>query len=445
MGDGSRDQLAAFAGDPEQPPRTSVVVVGGGIVGVATAFFLAEAGVPVVLAEKGRIGAEQSGRNWGWCRVMGRDPRELPIGLESLRLWRDMNRLTGRETGFREAGTMYLLDSEAEIAEQSAWLEGARDFQVQSRLLTGAELMALLPGAGRPFRAGLHTPTDGRAEPARATVAIAEAARDRGATILTGCAVRGIETAAGRVSGVVTERGRIACDTVVLAGGAWSRLFAGNAGIDIPQLKVLGAVLRTRPIAGLPEVAVGGKDFAFRKRLDGGYTVARRNANVTTLTADHFRLFADFLPAFAKSWRELRLRVGRATLEDWRVPRRWALDQESPFERVRVLDPEPPEAIVAEAKRNLAAAFPAFARLEEAERWGGMIDATPDAVPIISPVAELPGFVVATGFSGHGFGIGPGAGRLAADLATGRTPIVDPAPFALDRFPRGRKVQRRAA
>jgi glycine/D-amino acid oxidase-like deaminating enzyme len=442
---GPRDDLAALAGDPEQPARTSVVVVGGGIVGVATAFFLAEAGVPVVLAEKGRIGAEQSGRNWGWCRVMGRDPRELPIGLESLRLWRDMNRLTGRETGFREAGTMYLLDSEAEIAEQSAWLDGARDFQVQSRLLTGAELAAMLPGAGRPFRAGLHTPSDGRAEPARATVAIAEAARERGAAILTGCAVRGVETAAGRVSGVVTERGRIACDTVVLAGGAWSRLFAGNAGIDLPQLKVLGAVLRTKPIAGLPEVAVGAKDFAFRKRLDGGYTVARRNANVTTLTADHFRLFGDFLPAFRQSWRELRLRVGRGTLEDWRVPRRWQLDEESPFERVRVLDPVPPEAIIAEAKRNLAAAFPAFAGLEEAERWGGMIDATPDAVPIVSPVAELPGFVVATGFSGHGFGIGPGAGRLAADLVTGRTPVVDPAPFALDRFPRARKVRSRAA
>src|SRR6202035_695627 len=98
------------------------------------------------------------------------------------------------------------------------------------------------------FIAAMHTPTDGRAEPSHAPPAIAEGARDAGATILTECAVRGIETQAGRVSGVVTEKGRIACDAVVLAGGAWSRLFCGNAGIEFPQPKVLASVFRTAPL-----------------------------------------------------------------------------------------------------------------------------------------------------------------------------------------------------
>lgn len=429
------DTLAEVEGEAI-PARTSVVVIGGGIAGTCTAFFLARAGIPVVLAEKGRIGGEQSSRNWGWCRTMGRDRREISLSIESLRLWRAMNGLVGDETGYREAGIVYACETEAEASAQLGWLEAARDYQIDARLLRGEDLAALLPGAGRPFVAGLHTPSDGRAEPSRAVPAIARGARRHGGTILTGCAVRGIDTKAGRVAGVVTERGPIACDQVVLAGGAWSRLFCGNLGIDLPQLKILGSVIRTKPLDGLPEVAVGGRDFGFRKRLDGGYTIARRNGDVSHVTPDSVRLFFDFLPAYRKSWRELRLRIGRRTIEEWRMPRRWALDETSPFERVRVLDPEPDAGLLAEARRNLAAAFPAFARMEEAERWGGLIDVTPDAVPVISPADRIPGLFLATGFSGHGFGLGPGAGRLMADLVSGRPPIVDPTPFRLDRFSR---------
>ena len=253
--------------DPALPRRTGVVVIGGGIVGVSTAFFLAEKGHAVVLCEKGRIGGEQSSRNWGWCRTMGRDIREVPLALESLRLWRDMNRRTGRETGFRQAGILYMCETEREIAGQEAWLNDASQFQVQSHVLRGAALDAVMPGAAKNFVGGLHTPTDGRAEPSQAAPAIAEAARGLGATILTKCAVRGLDLQAGRVAGVVTEKGRIACDAVVLAGGAWSRLFAGNAGLDLPQLKVLGSVFRTVPIAGGPEITAAGSIFAARLAL----------------------------------------------------------------------------------------------------------------------------------------------------------------------------------
>src|SRR5919199_1108894 len=136
------------------PARADVVIIGGGIIGTSAALFLAEKGVSTVLCEKGHIAGEQSSRNWGWCRKMARDPRELPLIIESLRLWERMNETVG------------------------------------------------------------------------------------------------VETAAGRVAGVVTEKGRIACGSVVLAGGAWSRLFCGNLGpedlkIDLPQLKVLGSVMRT--------------------------------------------------------------------------------------------------------------------------------------------------------------------------------------------------------
>jgi glycine/D-amino acid oxidase-like deaminating enzyme len=162
----------------------------------------------VVLCEKGKIGAEQSGRNWGWTRVMGRDPREIPLGIESLKLWRRMNEITGAETGFRQSGIVYLCDTADDVAKYEEWLEQARPFQLDSRLLAPHEIEAVLSGSARPWAGGLHTPSDGRAESTKAAPAIAEAARRRGATVLTGCAVRGVETKAGRVASVVTERGR---------------------------------------------------------------------------------------------------------------------------------------------------------------------------------------------------------------------------------------------
>ena len=427
-----------IASDTVLPSRAGIVIIGGGIIGTSTALFLAEKGHSIVLCEKGEIGCEQSSRNWGWCRTMGRDAREIPLAMESLRLWRGMNERTGRETGFRQAGIAYLCENEKEVAAQEAWLEQAREYQVEAHLLRGEALNDVIPGAAGPFIAALHTPTDGRAEPVHAAPAIAEAARAHGATILTNCAVRGLDIQAGRIAGVVTEHGRIACDAAVLAGGAWSRLFCGNTGIDLPQLKLLGSVFRTAPLSGGPEVSAGGNVFGWRKRLDGGYNIARRNANAVDVTPDSFRLLRDYWPTLRQYYGEFRLRLSRCFIEEWRQIRHWTLDQATPFEAVRVLDPAPNEKVLDEARAVLARLFPVFANMQVVQSWAGLMDVTPDAVPVIDQIARIPGFFIATGFSGHGFGIGPGAGRLMADMVAGDIPIVDPAPFRLDRFARAR-------
>ena len=145
---------------------------------------------------------------------------------------------------------------------------------------------------------------------------------------------------------------------MVLAGGAWSRLFAGNAGLDLPQLKVLGSVFRTKPLGG-PEISAAGSVFAFRKRMDGGYSIARRNANTAEITPDHFRLLPDFLPRLLHNRNEIRLRVGGRFWEELRTARRWSLDEPTPFEAVRVLDPEPKQGILAEARSVLSTPSPA--------------------------------------------------------------------------------------
>ena len=421
--------------DTELPQHAGVVVIGGGIIGVTTALELAERGVDVVLLEKGRIGAEQSGRNWGWCRQMGRDPRELPLILEAMKLWRGMDQRIGGGTGFTQCGVLYLCETEAELATRAKWYEAnAKPFGLSTKLVSGDEAESLQPGSTRAWKGALYTPDDGRAEPFQATPAMAKAVRRLGAKLFTSCAARGIETRAGRVSAVVTEKGSIATGTVVLAGGAWSRRFCHNLGVPLPQLTVINSVMRSEPIdTGLTRSCSGGK-FAFRKRADGGFTITHRHFSVADIVPDSFRLFFDFLPALMLDRSGLRLRLGQRFLDEARLRRRWRLDEVSPFEQVRVLDPAPVDSILDEAAASLRDYYPAFREMRIAERWGGVIDAMPDAIPVISAVDKIGGFYLATGFSGHGFGLGPGAGKLMAQMVTGENPCVDPKPFRYQRF-----------
>jgi glycine/D-amino acid oxidase-like deaminating enzyme len=159
---------------------------------------------------------------------------------------------------------------------------------------------------------------------------------------------------------------------------------------------------------------------------------------VTDIVPDTFRLFRTFLPAFRRNRKQLRLRLGRRFLDEVRTKRHFRLNAITPFERVRTLDARPVQDILQTAARNLIQDFPAFANMIVTESWAGMIDVTPDELPVISAVPRIPGFFLATGFSAHGFGISPAAGRLAADLIMNKSPIVDPARFSLSRFQKAR-------
>jgi glycine/D-amino acid oxidase-like deaminating enzyme len=426
--------LDVVPSDKAPPASADVVVVGGGIVGAAAALALAERKLAVALCEKGVIGGEQSGRNWGWCRKQGRDARELPLMLESMRLWDGLAARLGTDVGFRKTGVFYLARTEADLAEHEAWLEIARPYQLDTRVIAPAELERLMPGSGQPWAGALYTASDGRAEPQKAAPAIARAAASAGATVISGCAVRGVETEGGRVSAAITERGRIRCSTVVVAGGAWSRLFLGSLGLTLPQLTIRASVLRTAPLSGGPEGGAKGPGFGFRKRLDGGYTVGHPSRQLHSIVPDSLRFFGRFLPRLIEERKDIQLGLNRRFIDAALTPRRWALDSLSPFERCRMLDPEPAAADLDAALKNLAAAWPVFNTAKPIDKWAGMIDVMPDGIPVISAVPELPGLIVATGFTGHGFGIGPGAGRLVADLVTGAAPIVDPAPFRWSRF-----------
>lgn len=423
------------------PERADVVVIGGGVIGVMTAWHLAQAGSRVVLCEKGRIAGEQSSRNWGWIRQQGRDYAELPIMQESLRIWQDLAAECGPDLGFTQQGVLYLARSEAEMAGFEAWLEGAKGFGVKSRMLTRADLAARIEGAAAPWIGGLFTPSDARAEPWVAVPMLARGAQRRGARIVEQCAVRRLDLAGGRVAGVVTERGRIACDQVVLAGGAWSSLFARAHGVRFPQLSVRATVMATEP---MPDIFAGNAvddRFAFRRRADGGYTLAPGAGHDFFIGPDAFRHIRPYLPGLKKDFRSTRFHLAAPPgfPDGWGTRRHWG-DGPSPFEAMRVLNPAPSARFIAAVLADFAAAFPALGRPKLAVAWAGMIDTLPDVVPVVDRVAALPGLVLATGMCGHGFGIGPGMGRVVADLTLGRDPGHDLTRFRLSRFDDGSKL-----
>jgi len=427
--------------DQQLPNSTEVAIIGGGIIGVSAALTLAERGIPVALFEKGHIAGEQSSRNWGWCRQQGRDPRELPLIIESLALWRKIHQRTRCDVGFRQCGILYLANTSKDVADREAWLQHGLAYGVESRMVSSKEINELLPGSNAQWAGGLYTPTDGRAEPTIAAPAMARAARQLGARIFTQTAVRGIETSGGRISGVITENGSVRCSTVILAGGAWSSTFCRSLDLRLPLLMTIGSVFRTAPLNDAPERSVSGAGFAIRKRLDGGYTVSHGSISSFDIVPDSFRFLKDFLPLAWMARKILRPTWTGRFKTEWQQKKRWSLDEQSPFEQIRTLDPMPIQSTLEKSKRNLIHAFPAFQDIEVVESWGGLIDATPDAVPVISPVDSLPGFFLATGLSGHGFGIGPAAGQLAADVATASEPLVDPTPFKFSRFSDGSRIQ----
>ncbi|MCV2893976.1 NAD(P)/FAD-dependent oxidoreductase [Lentibacter sp. XHP0401] len=416
------------------PAEADAVIIGGGIIGICTAYYLAKQGLKPLVLEKGRVAAEQSARNWGWIRKTGRDYAELPIVIEAQERWEELAAVCRDDFGLRRAGVTFLPKDEAQLEKYEAW---ARDFGEASGtvMLGHAQVAAMLPDAVNPWGGAMHTASDMVAEPFEAVPAIARAAVAAGAVIREGCAVRGLERAGGAVSGVVTEAGAVKTKLVLVAAGAWSSLFLRREGVSIPQLSVRSNVLATAPMPLFFDGAAGEDAMSFRRRKDGGYTMASLGVNHLWVGPDAVRNLPHYRQLIWGGDFGMSYRLPAA--KDWpdglRTKRRWALDEETPFERMRVLDPRPSDAALDRMLDKFAARFPKVGRPKVARRWAGMIDTMPDVVPVVDH-ASIEGLSICTGMCGHGFGIGPAFGRIMADMMTGHTPGHDLSRFRLARF-----------
>ena len=427
----------------EIPAETDVVVVGAGIAGISTALYLNQFGLRTVVFEKGFVGGEASSRNFGWVYTNALHHDKLPLAVLSKDLWMGFADRFGFDVGVRRDGNLHLIEDEEELAVQVAWQrEATQRFpqDIDARVLGRDGLEDLIPSVGRRFIGALHQPSDGSAEPTHAVPLITKGARKEGVKVFAPVAVRGIETVGGAVHSVVTELGEVRAKRVVVAGGAWSRLFLGNLGVDLPQQGIASSLTRVRGGTAFRGSGFGG-GAAWREQVDGSYAIGVTMHGVP-VTLDSFRVLPHFLPALKIALRKpserfLSVQVGSDLLASLRTKRTWRNDEVTEFERVRMLTARP---MVKAADQGLAAVhelFPAMRDAEVVERWAGIIDATPDYTSVVSEVPAVPGLFVNTGHGAQGYSLGPGAGRLAAEIIAEQPTSVDPEMFRFSRFSDG--------
>jgi glycine/D-amino acid oxidase-like deaminating enzyme len=424
--------------------EAEVVIIGGGIVGAAAAYYLAKRGVRALLVENGEIGGQQSGRNWGFVRQQGRHPLEVPLMVESNRIWQGLEKELAADIEWVQGGNLALAADGERLALFEGWLTVAREHGMDTRLLSGDEVAELIPRMRARWAGGLYTPGDGHAEPAKVSQAFARAARELGANIHTRCAVERVVVNNGRVTGVVTDQGAIDTKRVVCAAGAWSAKLARQVGLNLPQRWVRGTVARTTPAPPVTPAGVWGPKVAFRQRKDGAFNIAAGGTTDYDVTLDTFRNARIFLPNYWTNRKLFEFHVGKPLLRDLQgvLPRSEA--RRHPFGSDREIPIPPNPARVKRALAEFIALFPSLKGLRVERAWAGYIDATPDAIPVPAEVAQPKGFIFATGFSGHGFAMGPVAGRIVSEIIVDGDSPLPIEGFRYSRFKEGKMAEPRS-
>lgn len=420
------------------PAEADVVVIGAGVAGISTALFLNERGLKTVVLEKGIVAGEQSGRAFGWIYSNGWDLGKLELANRAKQIWNGFSSRFGEDIGFRQSGNYSLLDSDEAIEHSEEWLKSAREIQPQtdSRIVSGSELDKLIPGSSSRFKAALWQASDGTAEPTYSVPRIALGAMREGVTIVGHCAARTIEREGGKIAGVHTELGYIKARFVVVAGGAWSSLFARNAGFDFPQLSINSSMQRLSAVDGALPGAGYGPDFAWRMMANGETSVGV-TGSTAPVTTDNFRYLPDFFKTLKYSGDLVKVRLSGDFFNSLRLASRWGAEEMTPFEQVRMLSATVDTDETDIALANLRRAWPAYGKAVVKERWAGMIDATPDSTPFVTEVPQVPGAFIITGFSGNGLTTGPAAGEMIAQMIAGEKTTCDPSIYRYDRFTDG--------
>jgi sarcosine oxidase subunit beta len=367
-----------------------VVIVGGGITGAAAAYEIARAGHSVLVLEKRRLAAMASGRTLGGVRQSGRHLAELPLALAAVERWAGLDSELGAPTGYRRHGNLRLARTPGEVESIKALVQEqcSRGLEIDY-LPDNASIRAVAPAIGPQMLAASFCPSDGHADPIPSVTAFASAARRHGADVREGVTVRSIRTKGGHVYGVETDEGVVGADRVVVASGIHAPELLRPLGLDLPLSIKLVCVLQSVPTEPVfaQVFGVANADAAGRQEIDG-----------------RFRITTGIGP--------------------------WAHDPATGDEA----SIQPTVDDIARLIRVSVSVLPVLGQTRVARVWGGLIDLTPDALPVIDGRTGVDGLGVAAGFSGHGFGIAPITGAILANIALGRPAEFDLAPFRLGRF-----------
>ena len=368
------------------PPKATVVVVGGGVIGLSTAYNLAAAGVPdVVLVERAAFGSGSTCKAAGGVRAQFSDRVNIELGMRSLRAFERFREQLNQEIDLHQVGYLFLLDSPEHVKafEQNVALQN--ELGVPSRMLSVAEARRMSPLiAIDGLLAAAYSPTDGHCTPESVVLGYASAARRHGARLVAGCPAYGVDAEDGRIVAVRTAGGRIETDTVVCATGAWSREIGGWVGVDLPVTPLRRQILVTDPVPGL------APDTPFTIDFGTSFYFHREGKGLLLGMSDPHEA-----PGF---------RMGRS--EDWLLGLGEVMERRTP----------------------------GLAAVGIASGWAGLYEMTPDHNALVGEAGSVSRFLYATGFSGHGFLMGPAVGEVMRDLYLGRRPAVDVSGLDVRRF-----------
>jgi sarcosine oxidase subunit beta len=367
-----------------------IVIIGGGITGTAAAAELAREGQAVTLIEKHGIAAMASGWTLGGVRQSGRDPAELPLARAAVAMWGVLAETLDADVEYRRTGNLRLARTPAEVDVIRALVLAQQTLGLELHFLSDNDaIRAVAPEMSRNVLAASYCPSDGHANPVKATQAFARFARSHGVAIREGVAALAIKAKGDRVTGVDSSEGLIPADRVIVAAGVNTRSLLAPLGADLPLSIRITHVVQSEPLPScLPPVfGVANADCAGRQEANGRL---------------RFSSGAGVWPGDPSEWTERSLAPSASQIRN-------------------IVD-------------RVAQVLPIAAKVPIARSWGGLIDMTPDALPVIDAPEYPSGLVIAAGFSGHGFCLGPVSGALCADLALGRVPRHDLSAFRLGRF-----------
>lgn len=365
-----------------RPDTADVIVIGGGIVGCATAYNLVRRGARVILLEKEEIAQEASGRNRGNVRIQLRHRLELPIALEAVALWARADEELGSPTEFRATGNLLVTYHDDIAASFAGEAERHRGLGLDAHVVPREELREFVPDISPDIVAGFLTTQDGHANPQKATWAFATAARRAGADIRTGTPAGDIVIERNRIVGVTTNDGMIAAPVVLNAAGVRAPALFASLGVALPITPAKHQILVTArmPLVTRPYLRCAGPRVSFGQTLDG------------------------------------TLLLGMGPAEN--------VGFDSTLSRIHMSN----------IMRETIRLVPTLEAARVVRAWTGWFEMTPDDLPIIDEVAGIDGLFVCGGFSGHGFALGPAIGRLMASVILDGTATHPIDELGLDRF-----------
>lgn len=364
--------------------KADVVIIGAGITGLSTGYWLTRAGAKVVILDKGRTAWEASSRATGYLSLRADQPMEMPLAVEAEKLWQTLDDELGYPTEWTPGGRMWAACDEAEMRDLERLFQSFSQSHFPFRLIDGKEAREIIPCLTPDVMGAIHTTRSGHANPQRTSQAFAWAFRDRGGIVREFSPVLGIAVTGGRVTGVETPKGRIAADVVVNCAGPQAGLIGRMVGLDIPVAAARLEAMVTAPLPPLFDTALVGKGISARQT---------RRGNI------HFN----------------------------GGPHEWVgveIDKETP---------KPNTPLVRNIARRLVELIPSIRNAQVIRSWAGIVDITPDQACIIDRPNALEGFVVAV-TSGHGFGLAPSIGKAVSELALEEKSSIPVDPLSLERF-----------